>query len=140
VVVRTGCAGVEGRGCVSLLLGQRHRETRTFHCKKGNIGLGARASLECPGLFSFAEMKGGLGQKGEKGGPTYYEQKRKWLRSMDTPESAGTSGFRPTYFQEAKLFIDRSPFPHDAAAGNGQRGRLVNSREPREDRLVGLRG
>jgi hypothetical protein len=102
-VVRAGCAGVddEDRGSVSLA-GSAPQGYKNIPLQKGTIGLAARGFLECARRFSFAEMKGGLGQKGEGRGRGHI-QKRIWLRYTSTPGRAGSSGLKPTSFPGSEI-------------------------------------
>ena len=107
---------------------------RIFHFKKAHFWASNKGDS---GSFSFAEMKSGLGNKEKgkgKGGPYGTHMASVHAAPLNVLAQAGSSQH---YIQDAKLFRDRSPATQ-RAAGNGQRGRLANSRERREARLVGL--
>jgi hypothetical protein len=124
------CVGWRGRQGLcdyESLLGQRHKNILF-------IGLAIKGLLECPRRFSFAEMKGGLAQSARRG--TY--KKRIWRRHTGTPEKCCSSGVNPTLFPTSEIDQRQIFLSTRRAAGNGQRGRLANSREPRGIRLFGL--
>lgn len=58
-------------------------------------------------------------------------EKRKWFGTRAPLKKRSSSGVNPTSFHQAKLLSNRSPPTTRDGAGNGQRGRLANIREPR---------